>query len=366
MGHWVRKISPRLTRHAYWLVALLPLLMPAAWAVRGLPGMAALFAWIPLLFLFGLLPVLDTLIGRDASNPEIEPGGAYPDVLIPVAASFVYILSLFWSLSIVGRESAGWNMVALLGWTVSLGNIGGVVAINVAHELIHRRNTWLQRLGGLSLSCVNYAGFKLEHPRWHHVKVATPEDPSSAPKGSTIYTQVPRALLLNTIRAWVLAVENARERGRALPVLNHEMTAWWLLSLALFCLCWAIWGSTVAWVFIFQGLAAASLLEVINFIEHYGLQRDKKPDGRYLPPSIEHSWNADFWLSNTILLQLQRHPDHHVHPTRPFSQLQTLPEAPQLPLGYAALSVIAFVPSLWRRIIHPRLPSREATLQPVR
>jgi len=138
--------------------------------------------------------------------------------------------------------------------------------------------------------------------------------------------------------------------------LQHEMTAWWLLTIGLAWLAWIYAGGTGLLVFVVQGLVAASLLEVINFIEHYGLRRKLIREGKYEPPAIQHSWNADFWLSNAILIQLQRHPDHHVHPTRPFTQLQTIPAAPQLPFSYAALSLIAFVPPLWRKIIHPRLP----------
>ena len=98
-----------------------------------------------------------------------------------------------------------------------------------------------------------------------------------------------------------------------------------------------------------------ALLEVINYIEHYGLRRKLIREGRYEPPAIRHSWNADSWLSNIILIQLQRHPDHHVHPRRPFTQLQSIPESPQLPYGYAVLSLVVFFPPLWRKLIHPRL-----------
>jgi len=114
-------------------------------------------------------------------------------------------------------------------------------------------------------------------------------------------------------------------------------------------------GMTGLIVFICQGLAAISLLEVINYIEHYGLRRKLIREGRYEPPAIRHSWNADSWLSNIILIQLQRHPDHHVHPRRPFTQLQSIQEAPQLPFGYAVLSLVVFFPPLWRKLIHPRL-----------
>jgi alkane 1-monooxygenase len=329
--------------------------MPAALALRALPGMEHLFAWFPLLVLFGLLPVLDALIGRDAADPETGVSSAYPDVLIPVAASLVYIPVLAWSVWIAGTQSGDWSTLSLVGWTLSLGDIGGIAAINVAHELIHRRKKSLRVLGSLLLSCTLYPGFKLEHPRWHHVNVATPDDPSSAAKGTTVYGQVPRAMFLNTIRAWRLAAENARKQGRALPLIQHELTLWWLLSLLLAILAVTFAGLAGLVVFVCQGLLAISLLEVINYIEHYGLRRKVIREGRYEPPTADHSWNSNFWLSNAILLQLQRHPDHHIHPGRPFTQLQNVREAPQLPAGYAALSMIALVPPMWRRVIHPRL-----------
>ncbi len=350
-----RTISPALTRHSYWLLVLLPLLMPASLALRDWSGMSTLFAWMPLVVLYGVLPLLDMLIGRDAVNPELGKGGTYPDVLIPVAVAFVFLPVLAWSVWVAGNLSGEWSIAALVGWTVSLGDIGGIAAINVAHELIHRRNKSLQALGGLLLSSVLYPGFKLEHPRWHHVKVATPGDPSSAARGTTVYTQVPRAMVLNTIQAWRLATSDAGKKGRALPWIWHELTTWWLISLCMALLAAYFAGMIGLIVFLCQGLAAISLLEVINYIEHYGLRREIIREGRYEPPAIRHSWNADFWLSNIILIQLPRHPDHHVHPGRPFSQLQSIGQAPQLPLGYAALSVIAFIPPLWRKLIHPRL-----------
>jgi len=242
-----RTISPALTRHSYWLLVLLPLLMPASLALRDWSGMSTLFAWMPLVVLYGVLPLLDMLIGRDAVNPDLGKGGTYPDVLIPVAAAFVFLPVLAWSVWVAGKK------------------------------------------------------------------------------------------------------------GRALPWIWHELTTWWLISLCMALLAAYFAGMTGLVVFLCQGLAAIALLEVINYIEHYGLRREMVREGRYEPPAIRHSWNGDFWLSNIILIQLQRHPDHHVHPGRPFTQLQSIGQAPQLPLGYAALSVIAFIPPLWRKLIHPRL-----------
>ena len=349
-------VPQKFTRHGYFLVVLLPLLMPFAYTLHEVSFISNWFSWIPIIVLFGVLPVLDHLIGRDTSNPDVAGDDFYPTILIPLLSSLVYLGVLAWSIMIAGREAGSWSLFTMTGWVLSLGDIGGIAAINIAHELIHRRSRWQRGLGGVLLSAVLYPGFKIEHPKWHHVKVATPDDPSSAGKGSTVYRQVPKALLLNTIRAWQLAVQAAQSRGRRLAWLWHEMTAWWLLTIGLAWLAWIYAGGTGLLVFVVQGLVAASLLEVINFIEHYGLRRKLIREGKYEPPAIQHSWNADFWLSNAILIQLQRHPDHHVHPTRPFTQLQTIPAAPQLPFSYAALSLIAFVPPLWRKIIHPRLP----------
>ena len=193
-----RPVPERLTRHGYWLAAAVPLLLPLGWALREAPGMHTLFAWLSLPLLYLVLPALDLAIGRDLHNPSLDGPPAYPNTLLPLVASVSYLAVLVWALYTLSAHPQAFGPLALLGWTLSLANLGGVVAINVAHELIHRREKALQNLGGLLLACVCYACFKLEHPRWHHVKVATPDDPSSAPRGSSVYARAPRAWLLNT------------------------------------------------------------------------------------------------------------------------------------------------------------------------
>ncbi len=357
-----RHFPATLTRHSYWLAVLIPLLLPLAWSMRDLPGFGWLFAWVPLLVLYVVLPALDLLIGRDAANPESTAARVYPDTVVPVAAALVYLPTLAWSLYIIGTRPEAFAWPALAGWALSLGDIGGIAAINVAHELIHRRDARLRRLGGLLLACVWYPGFKLEHPRWHHVHVATEADPSSAPRGSTVYGQVPRAWLANSVRAWKLGAASARARGRAFPALRHEVAGWYALSLALTLSAGLAWGAVAGLVFLVQGLAAAGLLEVINYVEHYGLRRQRGADGKYEPPGARHSWDCDFWLSNAILIQLPRHADHHTHPGRAFSALRYSDGAPMLPLGYPLLVIVAMVPAWWRRLVHPHLPDRETGL----
>lgn len=355
-----RHFSEHLTRHGYWLAVLLPLMMPAAWSLRALPGLGWAFAWLPLLVLYVVIPLLDWVIGRDLHNPRPGQHSVYPDLVIPVAAGISFLSVLAWSLSVSDVVLAEHGGAALIGWWLSLGDVGATVGINVAHELIHRKGRALRGLGGLMMASVWYPGFILEHPRWHHVHVSTARDPSSAQAGDTVYRQVPRALWLNTVRAWKLGAETALRLRRPLPWLFNEAAAWFAVSLGLTAVVGLAWGWLGAVVFIMQGVIAAALLEVINYVEHYGLRREQRPDGRYVPPGVAHSWDCDYWLSNAILIQLPRHADHHTHPRRAFSGLQKNPESPLLPLGYPALVLIALIPPLWRRVVHPHLPTAEA------
>ncbi len=355
-----RYFPESLTKHSYWLAVALPWLLPFSWMLRDGPGMASVFAWLPLAVLYVLIPVLDFLIGRDLHNPAASAARWYPDTAIPVLAGFSFLVILAWSLSIAPVVLAEQGTVALVGWVVSLADISATVGINVAHELIHRRRRSLRGLGGLMLASVWYAGFKLEHPRWHHVHVSTPADPSSAAEGDTVYQQVPRALWRNTLQAWKLGFEAARSKGRPWPWLTHEVAAGFAISLGLTVSAGLAWGWLPAVLLVIQGVLAASLLEVINYVEHYGLRREKRPDGRYVPPGVTHSWDCDYWLSNALLLQLPRHADHHTHPQREFSALQKNPESPLLPFGYPLLVLIALVPPLWRKVIHPHLPRQPA------
>ena len=356
-----RQFPKSLTRHSYWLAAMLPLMMPLSWSLRDVAGFSWIFAWLPLLVLYVLIPLLDVVIGRDLSNPEVRQRSFYPDDFIPIAAGVCHLAVLAWAVALVPELLAQYGWVALVGWVLSMGDTSATVGINVAHELIHRRDRAQRVLGGLMLASVWYGGFKLEHTRWHHVHVSTPNDPSSAARGDTVYGQVPRAMWLNTIQAWRLGKAAAEKRGRALPWLSHEVMGWCLISLLMTVLAGLTWGGLAAVAFVLQGVLAAALLEVINYVEHYGLRREMREDGRYVPPGVTHSWDCDYWLSNAILIQLPRHADHHTHPSRAFNQLQLNEPSPVLPYGYPLLVLVAMIPPLWRRIIHPHLPTAEAS-----
>lgn len=339
------------------LVFLVPAQMPlAAWLGLRL-GRPDLLAWAPLFFLFVLLPVADYLLGHDPVN---VPQSFEREValrpwfrLLTLLALPVHLGVLAWSATWFASGVPG--PAGMVGWILSQGVVGGILAINTAHELIHKSGRMEPAVGGLLLASVGYQGFKIEHLRGHHVHVATPEDASSARLGQSLWHFLPRALWRNTRAAW--ALEAARLRARGLPGWSprNELLAWTACWLAL-AVAFAAWLGPVGLAFfLVQGLVAAGALEVINYIEHYGLERNVAADGRYERTTHLHSWNSDYALSNLMLFQLQRHSDHHAFPKRRYPVLRHHPDAPQLPGGYSAMFVLALFPPAWRRVIDPRV-----------
>jgi alkane 1-monooxygenase len=342
-------------RLGFLLVFVVPALMPAAHALGAATGRHDAAAWFPLFFLFVLVPVLDHALGHDPRNPpanalEGDRWFAVPTLLaVPVQLAL-----LAWSVQVFAR--APFAPVGELGWLLSQGVVGGVLAINTAHELIHKDTRLERAAGGVLLASVGYHGFKIEHVRGHHVHVSTPADASSARYGESLWRFLPRALVTNTLNAWRLEAARLRRAGRRVLSARNEMLGWTVLWLAFAAAAFAVAGSRGIVFFLVQGVFAACSLEIINYIEHYGLERRRLADGRYERTTHLHSWNSDFLLSNLLLFHLQRHSDHHETPRRRYQALLHHADSPQLPGGYASMFVLALLPPLWFRVMDPRVP----------
>jgi len=353
----------RLKALGFLLVFIVPALMPAAAWLAVATGRPDLMAWFPLFFLFVLLPAVDYVLGHDPVNVptalEREVSGQAWFKVLTLACLPVQLVLLAWSAH--WFVSAGLGPLGMAGWLLSQGVVGGIIAINTAHELVHKDGRLEPAVGGLLLATVGYHGFKIEHLRGHHVHVSTPEDASSARFGQSVWSFLPQALWRNTVNAWRLEAE--RLRGRGLPALHwrNEMIGW-TLAWALLAAGFLLWlGPAGLAFFLLQGLFAAGSLEVINYIEHYGLERRRGADGRYERTTHLHSWNSDFALSNLLLFQLQRHSDHHAFPKRRYAILRHHPDSPQLPGGYSAMFVLALMSPLWHRVIDPRVRAFRAS-----
>lgn len=339
-----------------WLWALaVPVLPFAGWALNVALGTQHGW-WLPALVLYGLLPLADLVFGEDPHNPavselaELAADGFYRGILFAWLPLHLAALALgCWAF-----VQPGLDWFDAMGLIVSMGLVTGG-GINVGHELGHKRDRVAQWGARLALAPAMYGHFLVEHNRGHHVRVATPEDPASARLGESFWAFLPRTLSGSLRSAWRLERLRLGNFGKRVWRLDNEVLLGAGLSLLLFAALAGVFGAW-AWLFLLgQALYGACTLEAVNYIEHYGLRRQRLADGRYERCTPQHSWNSNRRLSNLVLFHLQRHADHHAHPLRPYQTLRHFDDAPQLPAGYAALVPLAWLPPLWFRLMNDRV-----------
>jgi alkane 1-monooxygenase len=251
---------------------------------------------------------------------------------------------------------ARWHLAlpSRIGLAVSLGTVSGI-GINAAHEMGHKRESVERWLSKTALATSAYGHFFVEHNRGHHTRVATPEDPASARLGESFWAFWPRTVIGSARSAWELEARRLRLRGRSVwSPANHNINAW-MITAALFAALAITFGAGILILLAAQAVAGFTLLEAVNYLEHYGLARQRTAGGRYEKVNPRHSWNSTTLASNLALFHLQRHSDHHAYPTRRYQVLRSFDESPQLPAGYATLVVVALIPPLWRRWMDHRV-----------
>ncbi len=342
-------------RYAWLLGIVVPLSPFFAWFYWSLTGAGA-FWFIGPVLVFVIFPLLDMAIGMDSTNPPdsvlkfLEQDRYYrwcTYVFIPIQYGGLVFACWMWS-------SGDLNVVESIGLALTMGVVGGI-AINTAHELGHKRANSEKWLSRVALAQTGYGHFFIEHNRGHHVKVATPEDPASSRLGESFWAFLPRTVIGSLRSAWEIeGTRLDRLEERHFSRHNDLITAW-AMTVVLFGGLALVFGPVVLPYLLVQAVIGFSLLEVVNYLEHYGLLRQKREDGRYERCMPEHSWNSNNVASNVLLYHLQRHSDHHANPTRRYQALRHVNGAPQLPTGYAGMIVLAWFPPLWRRVMDPRL-----------
>jgi alkane 1-monooxygenase len=342
-------------RYAWLLGLAVPLAPFLAWGWVEATGVE-LFWFLGPVLVFGVFPLLDVAIGMDATNPPdsvlkwLERDRYYrwcTYAFIPIQYAGLVLACWLWS---SGELSA----IGSIGLAMTMGMVSGI-AINTAHELGHKRASSERWLSKVALAQSAYGHFFIEHNRGHHVRVATPEDPASARLGESFWAFLPRTVSGSVRSAWGIERERLARGGHSVWSWRNDVLQAWAMTVALFGVLTAIFGLVVLPYLLVQAAIGFSLLEVVNYLEHYGLLRQKREDGRYERCLPEHSWNSNNVASNVLLYHLQRHSDHHANPTRRYQALRHVDEAPQLPTGYAGMIVLAWVPPLWRRTMDRRL-----------
>jgi alkane 1-monooxygenase len=241
-----------------------------------------------------------------------------------------------------------------LGLAVTLGIVSGI-GINAGHELGHRVENGERWLAKIALAQSGYGHFFVEHNRGHHVRVATPEDPASARFGEPLWAFIPRSAVGGFRSALTLERERLSRKGKTWFSRDNHLLQAWSMSVVVFGSMILVFGPVVIPYLILQAVIGIALLETVNYLEHYGLLRARRADGRYERCAPRHSWNSDRLVTNVFLLHLQRHSDHHANPGRRYQTLRSSDEAPQLPFGYATMVLLAAVPPLWRKVMDRRL-----------
>lgn len=352
-AHW------RDTKRMLWLLgAVVPALVAESWFLVQVTGVE-LFWWLGPLLAFGLIPLLDLIVGRDDDNPPDSALGWLENDRFYRWVTYLYLPSQYLNLIFACWIWAGGGWVSMsvfdrVGLMFTTGIIGGV-AISTAHELGHRRAKLERRLSRIALAQTFYGHFFVEHNRGHHAKVATPEDPASSRLGESLYRFIIRSVTGSARSAWRIESARFQRMGKSKWTLRNDVLNAWALSTALFTGLVLWFGITVLPYLIGQAIVGFCLLEAVNYLEHYGLRRQKMPDGRYERVRAVHSWNSNTVIANVFLFHLQRHSDHHAHPVRRYQALRHAEEAPQLPFGYATMVVLATMPPLWRRVMDPRV-----------
>lgn len=320
--------------------------------------------WSPMLYAWVLMPLVELFISPDnknltAAEEELVKKDSVYDWLLYIIV-ILQFGALFLFLNSMKTGNLLWWETA--GRICSMGLLCGTFGINVAHELGHRVNKYEQFLAKSLLLTSLYMHFFIEHNKGHHKNVATPEDPSSARLNEPVFVFYFRTVIFSYISAWKIANSDMRKKG--LPVLHwkNEMLQAQIIQLLFVTAIVFLFGWMITLYFLIAATIGFLLLETVNYIEHYGLQRSQRKDGNYERAMPHHSWNSNHILGRLMLFELSRHSDHHYLASRKYQILQHHNDAPQLPTGYPGSMILAMVPPLWFYVMNKKI--RQLQSQP--
>ena len=317
--------------------------------------------WSPMMYAWIIIPAIELLIKPDEKNMNTaEEEVAKKDKLYDYML-YAFVLLQFVALYIFLNS---FHAAVLSAWDVagrvcSMGLLCGTFGINVAHELGHRVNSFEQSLAKASLLTSLYMHFFIEHNKGHHKNVATLQDPSSARYNEPVYLFYFRTIIFSYFSAWKIA--NDEMRKKRLPVLHwkNEMLLAHLIQFIFVAIIFFSVGLTVTLYFLCAAFIGILLLETVNYIEHYGLQRKETGAGKYERAMPHHSWNSNHVLGRLMLFELSRHSDHHYLASKKYQLLQHHADAPQLPTGYPGSMILALLPPAWFYVMNRRIKNLE-------
>ena len=310
----------------------------------------------PVIYAFGFIPLLELLIPLSKENmTEAEEKIAKDDRIydwwLYIIVPLQYAALVFFLFSLQEEGLPTWEK---WGRIVAMGLLCGAFGINVGHELGHRRFLFERNLAKALLLTSLYMHFYIEHNKGHHKNVSTKEDPSSARKWEPIYLFYFRTVIFGFFSAWKIAADDQKRKGKPVLHFSNQMIQFQLLQIIFIAAIYFFFGKDITLSFMASACIGFLLLETVNYIEHYGLQRKKTAEG-YERAMPEHSWNSSHILGRLMLFELSRHSDHHYLASRKYQVLRHHEDAPQMPTGYPGMMILSLIPPLWFSVMHKRM-----------
>ncbi|MES2850311.1 MAG: alkane 1-monooxygenase [Bacteroidota bacterium] len=319
-----------------------------------------IYSWLTMLYAWVLIPLAELMI-----QPNEKNMGAAEEEVAKKDKLYDYMLYVFVVLQFVALfiflnsfSQANLSTTDIAGRICTMGLLCGTFGINVAHELGHRVNVFEHMLAKASLLTSLYMHFFIEHNKGHHKNVATPHDPSSARYNEPVYIFYFRTIIFSYLSAWKIATTEMKKKGESF--LQNEMLQAHVIQFAFVVFILVSFGFTVMVYFLLAALMGILLLETVNYIEHYGLQRKATGEGKYERAMPHHSWNSDHVLGRLMLFELSRHSDHHYLASRKYQILKHHDDTPQLPTGYPGSMLLSLMPPIWFYIMNKRIKAFES------
>jgi fatty acid desaturase len=344
--------------HIMGLLAVVAMYLGSDWLIYGLVGILSTYV------------VLDAILGDDTTIPEFKHAAILTVQLwmaLPLLSLIVF--SFLWQVSPGDIMGIGEFLTSLTGYDVlaakaessiwstlcavlMTGLMIGLIGTITGHELTHR--TWdpvSMIIGRWLLSFSFDVAFAVEHVYGHHRYVSTTNDPATAPRGRNVYFHVLSSTLMGNISALELEAERLRKTGHSVISIYNSVLRGYLMSAFIVALAFLAGGLETMLLFIVAGIFGKSLLEIVNYMEHYGMVRN--PDTTPVQP--RHSWNTNKRFSSWTMFNLTRHSHHHAHGDVPYQDLRPYPEAPMMINGYLTTMIVTLIPPLWHKLMTPKV-----------
>lgn len=312
------------------------------------------FVYLTLIYTFVFIPILESNTKEylnEYSDDEKKSRNLDPffDFLLYLNIPIVYGI-FFVSLNTLLNTDSAYEIIGII---LSASIVMATNGINVGHELGHRKSLFSRTCSKLLYLPCHYMHFFIEHNYGHHINVATPDDPATAKYKQNLYSFWISSVTKTYLSAWRIQLKLLRVSKQSFISLKNDMIFYTLFQISFLILIYLNYGLLITIYSVFMSVVSFLFLETINYVEHYGLLRRIKSNGRYERVKPNHSWNSNHTIGRITLYELTRHSDHHFKSSKKYQVLESIEDSPQLPYGYPTSILISFFPPLWFRIMNP-------------